>query len=772
MSLELCYLTKQAGRKMELGNPWAAPRSPLPVEYVADKPKRAAWLQSTDNTWPFYSVLEGVAGNSRINKENPPHLLRGVVVDFDLRHTAEEIEAAVASAERRPSLLEWSISPGKWRAIWLLDKPLMVPPSVRLLSKFLEDVIVRKLRADSLGRGRDPKSGDATQVFAIGRQGVVEVENDDGTPVRLPRDLVQGWLMEYMSKHPLEVSREADKLLTPEAVAPLLLKKYPAFSEWPGEFVEGAQGPTFWVEGSKSPQSAKVHKAGLYTWSATAQEQHGKAWWSWTDLLGEVALDEFKATRLADLVKDVYYDGQSYHVWTPELSTWTSHDRDAFKTFLRSRRGVRAEKGKNEPHSEMDDCLTYIHTHSRVVGAAPFLFRGERLIESGGGLYLNTGTKRLKVPSYGQHSMVWGDGFPVIAHTFDQVYDCHHWELDGSLRKLSDPETARWATMLAHHGLWLQCLRDLRPRQGQAVIIAGRTGVGKTLFARRALGGIVGGYSDASKFLKGEDTFGAELFQTALWCVDDGSFSTDNQQCIRFTETLKSVVANPEQRCHQKFKQATLVDTTAVRVFVTMNDSDKTLVHAPVIESTILDKIILLRASSRPWKFDESEKLEKAIRDELPAFGAFMLALDWRALTDLGMVEDSRYGVRAIRDDALLRRILRVGYNAGLYELLFAGLDIFFESDPTKERVELGTMGFMSLFDKTVQQFRSISNGGRVPGYDKWKGFLTTHHDAFPDEIGYRIDERGNTLWTFTRDFVERGKSAKPLREDSEDDDV
>lgn len=57
--------------------------------------------------------------------------------------------------------------------------------------------------------------------------------------------------------------------------------------------------------------------------------------------------------------------------------------------------------------------------------------------------------------------------------------------------------------------------------QGQAIIIAGEAGRGKTLLSRVIVGSSVGGYADASRYLMGDSRFNKECGENALWVVDD-----------------------------------------------------------------------------------------------------------------------------------------------------------------------------------------------------------------------------------------------------------
>lgn len=750
MSISLFYVPSLTAKATICGNPWEARKDEIPQECILDKNQRQEWQRESGRHWAFYSPYEGVVSTARLSEENPPHSIRAFVADFDARHSADELDEAVNCIPHLPSLVEWSLTPGHLRAIWVLDEPLLVPPHLSTVGKFADLVLRDKLMADKFGRGRDVgASSTATRLFAVGQGEPLGVAEEDGTPARLPKTLVQGWLMEFLKRNRVNSEGKEDRGITPEMVAPALAAKYPRFAQWPGEFKDGASGPTFWLDESKSPASARVHPGGIYTFSATAAAQ-GRCWWSWSDLLDVSELDALKAERRQNAVRDIYFDGHEYHVWQEEASRWASLDRDALKIHLRSARGVAGEKKKGETASEMDECLDYIHRFQRVRGAAPFLFRGSRIVKVHGEDYLNTGRKRVMCPPPGEHSGVWGDGFPNVANLFEHLFDCHTTEEDGTPRELNPEERKRFFIALVWICIWVHCCRDLEPRPGQALIIAGGTNRGKTLFSRCVLATIMGGFSEGSEFLKGEDRFGAEVFESPLLAVDDGSMGDDYVQSREFTNRVKAFVANPTARYHAKFKQASVVNTEAMRIVITINDNENSLINAPIPDKSNLDKMMLFRCSGRKMDFADRAELIKTLEEETPAFLQFILSLDWRGFAAEGVDYDSRYGVQSYKDPQLVRMIMSVGHLGGMCRALRKGREYFYKENPGQKMV-FSTEDFLTYLQQSVPDLRNFTSGSRgASEYTKWNQFLIRYGEIFPNEISHeKVGEDNLLLWTF-----------------------
>jgi uncharacterized protein DUF5906 len=100
---------------------------------------------------------------------------------------------------------------------------------------------------------------------------------------------------------------------------------------------------------------------------------------------------------------------------------------------------------------------------------------------------------------------------------------------------------------------------DGNMRPGQAVLLAGVTGIGKTLLSRRIVGAALGGYTDASNYLLGKTEFNKECAETAIWSVDDNRGGSTWEKHDEFSNAIKRYVANPSIPYHPKYRDATTV---------------------------------------------------------------------------------------------------------------------------------------------------------------------------------------------------------------------
>ena len=67
---------------------------------------------------------------------------------------------------------------------------------------------------------------------------------------------------------------------------------------------------------------------------------------------------------------------------------------------------------------------------------------------------------------------------------------------------------------------WMQrfytAVLDRVPLQGQALLLVGPTGRGKSLLSNKIISGLVGGFSDASDYLSGQTKFNKDLGKCRL----------------------------------------------------------------------------------------------------------------------------------------------------------------------------------------------------------------------------------------------------------------
>jgi hypothetical protein len=354
------------------------------------------------------------------------------------------------------------------------------------------------------------------------------------------------------------------------------------------------------------------------------------------------AFDEIEAKLVAETVEGVWFDGRDY--WLKVLGEWRLFKKADLALHLRVARSMSDERPKGATASQLDVALEQIHQTQRVDGAAPFVFRHEAMTEFAAKRYLNISRSRIMVPVEG--TLKWGEGFPWLAQFLTGLFDPEE-QLDFFLSWLA------YAYRHAYAG---------KPRNGQAIFLAGDVDQGKTLISNVMIGGLFGGHMDASDFLLGESRFNKELFEVGLWTVDDTVPSSDPKKQQLYSAMLKKIPANYAFQYHPKFRDQIMLPW-AGRVVITCNADPESIRILPDIEMSILDKISLF--AIRTAKRDFTDAADH-IRAELPAFARWLL--------DYEIPEhckgDVRFGVKCYHHAALIETARQSGRTAGFIELL------------------------------------------------------------------------------------------------------
>ncbi len=594
------YLTNLTSLSALPGKPWDFTKTEhIPQVVRTDKKIRDAWICSPSTEHHVYSLFEGVNENMRVSapkadmEGNPPFKLFGLVGDYDAPIPEEELAGGCDRlAPYSPNYFERTLS-GHARFIWVFEEPILLP-SFSFAVFFLKE-IQEKIKVHLLSVGFDrPAFEDPARLYTnSGEWYKLKAEP-------LNKGLVAGWLIQISQKFSFK-GAEFGAEIPLEIVATELSKKFPKFAEWPGEFVAGAQGPSFWVEQSASPKSAIVRETGIQTFSAHAP----KAFYSWSDLLGGVFVEEYESKAIGNAVTGIYHDGKNYHR-TIGNNSWRAFSREDVCSHLAVTRGL-SKKPDKQGISKIDRAIQHVQDFQSVIGVAPFVFQPAGLIYVDRQPVLNTHTRRVLTPAEGKTT--WGKEFPVISKFLDGFFDPVE-QLDYFLSWLSY--------------FYKSCYR-LAPRSGQNVFIAGSHGVGKTFINRGIIGELMGGCVEAKEYLLGEDTFGSELFEVAHWVVDDSSSNSSSSTHKKFSEMVKRMAANRTFRYHPKFRIPTMVNWQG-RVVITCNRDEESIRIIPDLETSILDKLHLFRSTETPpIKWGSDEEMKKILGEELPYFARYLI---------------------------------------------------------------------------------------------------------------------------------------------------
>lgn len=656
--------------------PWEF-QGPIPdeVRSYAGRTARTEWINSRDTHHNCFFAFEGTNPNLRISKgasdddSNPPYKLVALIADYDAPITSIQSvnEAMARVAPFAPNYMGRSLS-GNAHFIWLLEAPVLVPSrafAVHFLSYILTQTKIESLHVCfDKGHFTDPAraltNGCDWQCLSADR--------------RISSSVLNGWLAEAGHKFLWSQTSGHGIEIPLDIVEGALREKYPNFKDvWPGEFVLGAQGPTFWVPQSTSPMSAIVRETGIQTFAAHAT----RPFYTWSDLLGATFVKNYKTKSLGDAVKGIYHDGKSYFRQLPG-GLWRAVGKDDLRDHLNATGGLNTRKLKGTP-SECDLAIQHVQNYAPIDGAAPFAFKPQGIIHIHRRPFLNTFTGSVLNPAEGE--VVWGAAgqFPWVSNFFAGPSGTPTTPHNGFFADTETPDVHQLVYFLA----WLKRLygsaHALDLQSGQNVILVGDQSRGKTFLSNALLGRLLGGAIDARDYLMGDDSFGGHLFERALWTIDDAVMNSSLSTHKKFSEMMKKMSANKTFQFHMKFRTPLQVDWQG-RVFVTTNTDAESMRVIPDLDRSNLDKLMLFLANGTAEPgFRTMGENHATLDAELPYFARWLL--DWTPPQEV-MSDNPRYGVKSYHENALVRSAGYSSRSAGFRELIDDFLSQLFAAEP------------------------------------------------------------------------------------------
>ncbi len=601
----------------------------IPPICFTDKIARDKWINDPSTDFHVYSLYEGVQGNLRIRGEkagqgdNPPFIMHGLAVDYDCKTTIEDVNRSLKlMGERIPNWFEQTLS-GNGRLIWIFQTPLKIPS--RNWLKFVLQRIDQFIPFDKLPGADKPALLAPERYFTNGCRWSKLSDH------QIPYPELIGWTINLSSKFSWN-DKDLGKAISLEKIAGECVRRYPRFSEWPGDFVDGSQGPSFWVEGSTSSKSAIVRETGMHTFSAHAH----KAFFSWAEIVGSEFVEKTDQFTLGNAVEGIYYDGKNF-VLKDSTRRFIFETKDNLKLILMEGRKLSDRRTKGEGVSPVEKAIHHILMSQRVDGASSCAFYPHGVFTFNGKLILNTHQIDALPPA--PDSTLWGSlgKFPFLSAFFDQFFY---------------PKEIQLERFLAWTQYFYRCCLNRTPRSGHGVFIAGPVGIGKSFLSRGVLSRLVGGCQEANNYLTASDNFNSELFDVALWVMDDASVLGAERMHLLFSENVKRVVANREHRCNEKFRKAVLTPWQG-RIMVTLNNDPESLRLIPNLDISILEKLMLFRAGERTIKFFTEEEMKKTLDQELPHFARWLL--DWTPPPHCFENSEPRFGLSSFCEETLAR---------------------------------------------------------------------------------------------------------------------
>lgn len=625
--------------------------SKVPPQAFTDKALRDSWANLPDTDYHVYTLFEGVQSTLRLRgartgaDENPPCVMHGLAVDYDTAMTVEQVVKALPMmGEIPPTWFEQTLS-GNARLIWQFEEPLNLPSrkfAVKMIEKIDGIIPFRKLPGIDEGclKALERYFTNGARWTCISRR-------------KVPKALLTGFVLKFSEKFDW-LQTEFGKAVNLPDIEEECRKRYPRFAEWQGAFEIGAQGPSFWIDGSTSPKSAIVRDTGMHTFSGHA----GKAFHSWAEIVGAEFVENNESVRLGKAVDGWYFDGKNF-ITKDGSGRFAFHTKDNARLLLQVHSGLKGEAKRGEM-SEVERALAHVLKNSVVEGAGPLAFFPRGVTTYSGRRILNT--HQIEVMQPAPDPAIWGASgkFPFLSNF-----------LDGFFLPVQ-PQLDRFLAWYQHH---YKACYVRKPVSGHGVFIAGPVGCGKTFLNRGVLGLSLGGFAEANAFLTASDGFNSELFDFALWCIDDGSIASSDRVHLLFSENVKRIIANRDHRCNEKFRKAFQVWWQG-RLVATLNNDPDSLRMIPNVDMSVLEKLMIFLAGPCRVQFLSQEGMEDLLRRELPHFLRWLL--DWTPPDHCFAGAEVRFGVAPYAEPSLLQSANLSSGKSAFVEILTGWLKRYF----------------------------------------------------------------------------------------------
>jgi hypothetical protein len=347
----------------------------------------------------------------------------------------------------------------------------------------------------------------------------------------------------------------------------------------------------------------------------------------------------------------VFYDSARKCYWIQNArNNWMEINETALKRYL-CEAGYWSQRFHGEALSEVDAKIIEVQRHHDVNLAGPLAGYRSGLIEMCGNRILVTTAPKLILPQPGD--------CPLMETLLDNLF--HLPEID------QRPYVKGWIKCA------VESLSSGQFRPGQALVMAGERGSGKSLL-QNIYTEILGGRSaKPHRYMTGATEFNGELFGAEHLCIEDDVASTQLQMRRTFGSRIKEFTVNRDQSWHAKNRQAMTL-RPFWRLSISLNDEPENLLILPPLDESLVDKMMLLKAQKRPLPMptdtlEQREAFWKALIAELPAF--IWQLMRWEIPLELRC---PRFGIKHYHHPELLAGIETLAPESRLLSLIDAVL--------------------------------------------------------------------------------------------------
>ena len=674
-----------------------------------DKAKYRAWCADKNTDHCFYSTVIGDTPSLRITKNNPPHMIWGVVADYDAPVDFTIIDKVLAT-QCKSAMPTWrsETQSGYLRLVWEFKTGLPISPE--LFPAFMKRISTY-LGLERICAGFDKSSLKSNQYFELGI-------NWTKTGDPLDEDIYQACFCKAAMDKPPQVS---DISIPIDVVAEEVAKQFP--SRWEGDFNIGSRGPLFWIDDGIEREGCQVSENGMVCYS----DRGGDDFISWGKILGKKFVAAFEDKKNSGILDQYWFNGKNFF----KLIYNTAQQIPEKQLIIELKQvGFSPKLRAGKLTSEVENALATICNHNRIDEIAPVIFSKERIVTYNSRRILNSANISPVIPADSGGPKEW----PFI----------HKWLKDLFVNN-SKVDT------IEYFYAWLKrfymSVIDTKAAQGQALLLVGPTNKGKSLLSNRVISALVGGFADASEYISGGTSFNKELGGKAAWVIDDTVSAASFQDQRKATELIKKGVANPRMEYHAKHVDAINIPWTG-RIIMSLNMDPNSLSVIPALDSSNRDKIMaLLISESSRSKFPANHILEQTIADELPYFAKFLI--DY--VPPKTVVGSPRFGVKSFIDPLIASAAYDNSSRSSIAELVE-----FF----VKRAREFGYSdvwrGTLTEFQAKIQEWNGGRNVGSSGSLEFVRRGVSIMEDSSKNNKHVRpvssLGHGGGKIWTFDLD--------------------
>ena len=345
--------------------------------------------------------------------------------------------------------------------------------------------------------------------------------------------------------------------------------------------------------------------------------------------------------------RSAYYDMQKKLFWMPaDDDAWVPVNETQYARSLKSV-GLSQKPEPGENISAVERELLKTQCSRNVAYAGPVAGHDAGVIDAGAGRILVTSSPTIIAPSPGQ----WPTLKKLMQNLFGQ--------------------------QLPYVMLWIkvayECLASRNFRPGQALVMCGPPGCGKSLF-QKVLTQILGGRTAKPyQYMTGGTQFNSDLLGSEHLTIEDENPSSDIRARRTFGSFIKDIVANSDQRLHAKKCDALMVQPFW-RLSVSLNNEPENIMMLPPLDLSIADKLILLMVEHHPMPMptgtlEQMQAFWKTLVSEIPAL---LHELVSNAIP--AKYACPRYGVKHYHDPEIVQALSDIAPENRLLELIETGI--------------------------------------------------------------------------------------------------